>query len=178
MVEVVLLKGIEPVTGVKASAGSPGYATRLLSQLAPGQLLFARVEAILSDGSFKVVVAGQEMRMALPSYVAAGDMLELTFLTREPRPTFSLQENLPAMTSAPVLSAAGRLVAALMPQAGAPAMIAASPTAAPLLDTLPENGATLSAALEKTLTQSGLFYESHQADWVAGKRDLAQLQNI
>ena len=45
----------------------------------------------------------------------------------------------------------------------------------PLLSTAPADGARLSGQLAHTLSTSGLFYESHQAQWVAGARDLPQI---
>jgi flagellar hook-length control protein FliK len=171
------VSGIDPVAAIKPASGSRGEAQRLLAQLEPGQILSARVGARLPDGNFRVEVAGQELRMALPAYVAAGDTLELSFITYEPRPTFALQERLAQAQSAPVLSAAGRLVAAMMPQPGEPAVLAAATAGAPLLAALPADGVGLSAALEHTLAQSGLFYEAHQAEWVAGRHDLAQLRS-
>lgn len=176
MIAAALLIGVEPVAAGKPAGSARGEALRLLLQLDPGQIVSARIEARLPDGSFKVEVAGQQMRMALPAYVAAGDTLELTFLTHEPRPTFALQELPLQAASAPVLSAAGRLVAATMLQPGELAVVTAASTAAPLLAALPADGAALSATLEHRLVQSGLFYESHQAEWVAGKRDLAQIR--
>jgi hypothetical protein len=172
----VPLNGIDRVTALKPVGGDRGEALRFQLQFEPGQVVSARIEAKLADGSFKVVLAGQELRMALPDYVAAGDTLELTFVSNDPRPTFTLQEPPPRAASEPVLSAAGRLVAAMLPQSGEPAMLAAAPTAAPLLAALPADGAALSLSLRDTLAQSGLFYEAHQAEWVAGKHDLAQLR--
>jgi hypothetical protein len=172
----VPLKGIDPVAALKPVSGARSEAQRFPLQLEPGQVVSARIETRLSDGSFKVQVANQELRMALPAYVAAGDTLELTFVTHDPRPTFALQEQPMPAASAPVLSAAGRLVAAMMPQPGDPAVLAAASNAAPLLAALSADGAGLSASLQQTLTQSGLFYEAHQAEWLAGKRDLAQLR--
>jgi hypothetical protein len=60
-------------------------------------------------------------------------------------------------------------------QAGAlaGALTAAS---APLLGAAPADGARLAGALAQTLGSSGLFYESHQAEWIAGGRDLAQIR--
>ncbi len=173
MITAVLASAIEPV----ASGSARGEALRFLLQLKPGQVVSARIETKLPDGSFKVDVAGQQLRMTLPAYAAAGDTLELTFLAREPRPTFALQERLPQAVGAAALSAAGRQVEAMLPQPGEPAVITAASTAAPLLAALSFDGARLSALLEHTLAQSGLFYEAHQADWVAGKRDLAQLRS-
>jgi hypothetical protein len=168
------LNGIDPVAALKPVGGARGEAQRFLLQLDTGQVVSARVEAELPDGSFKVQLAGRELRMALPGYVAAGDTLELTFVSNDPRPTFALRD--PQAAGAPRLSAAGRLVATMMTQPGRPAVLAAATNTAPLLAALPANGAALSASLEQTLTQSGLFYEAHQAEWLAGKHDLAQLR--
>lgn len=239
MIPVILLKGVEPVTAGKSVASGRPDALRLLPQLDPGDILSARIEAKLPDGSYKVMVAGQPLRMALPSYVAPGDTLELAFVTREPRLTFALRDmsqaastpapasilpaagrpdaatmlragepalqsnlapgdtlelalvtreprlilalnDVPQAASAPaplpLLSAAGRLVAATMLQPGELALPVTASTAAPLLAAPPADGARLSSALAQTLAGSGLFYESHQAEWVAGKRDLAQIR--
>ncbi|MGP1675534.1 MAG: flagellar hook-length control protein FliK [Burkholderiales bacterium] len=235
MLPLISLKGVEPVTAARPVGSGRADALRLLPQLDPGAILSARVEAKLPDGSYKVMVAGQPLRMNLPSYIAAGDTLELAFVTREPRLTFVLKnsqqtasapapiasgaarplaatmlqpggqalssnlasadtlelalvaheprlafapKNLPQALPAPppVLSAAGRLVAATMLQPGALALPVAASATAPLLSAPPANGARLSVALAQTLATSGLFYESHQAEWVAGKLDLAQIR--
>ena len=172
-IPVAALVGIE--------AGRPGTllasrtdAGALLPQAMPGQVLSARVDAVLPDGNFRVTVAGQPMSMALPKYFAPGDTLKLVFLARDPRLTFTLNEA-PQPSPAAVLSSAGRMVASVLPRPGEAAMPAGVANAAPLLAAAPEGGSALAAKLEGTLTQSGLFYESHQAEWVAGKRDLAAL---
>jgi hypothetical protein len=177
MIPVILLRGVEAVAAGKSVASGRDLALRLLPQLEPGDILSARVEARLPDGNYKVMLAGQQMSMSLPTYVAPGDTLELAFVTREPRLTFALRDAAQAAAApAPVLSAAGRLVAATMLQPGQPPMVTTASAAAPLLVAVPADGAALSVALEQTLAQSGLFYESHQAEWIAGRRELAQLR--
>ena len=177
MIPIILLKGVEPVAAAKPLGSSRESAYRLLPQLDPGDILSARVEAKLPDGSFKVVLSGQAMRMSLPSHVAAGDTLSLTFVSREPRLTFALKDLPQAESSpSPLLSAAGRLVAATMLQPGELALPLAAATTAPLLAAPPADGARLSGALAQTLAGSGLFYESHQAEWVSGQRNLAQVR--
>ena len=176
MIPAILLKGTEPAIGVRSVASGRSDALRLLPQLDPGEILSARVDAKLPDGSYKVLVAGQELRMSLPSFVAPGDALELAFVTREPSPTFKLQSVLPqGAADAPSLSTAGRLVAAAMLQAGAAPMPTTAAVPGPLLSAAPADGTRLSGQLAQTLSTSGLFYESHQAQWVAGTRDLPQL---
>jgi len=176
MIPAILLKGSEPVIGTRSVASGRTDALRLLPQLDPGEILSARVDAKLPDGSYKVLVAGQELRMSLPTFVAAGDTLELAFVTREPSPTFKLQSVLPqGAAEAPSLSTAGRLVAAAMLQPGQTPMPTTAAVSGPLLNAAPADGARLSGQLAHTLSTSGLFYESHQAQWVAGTRDLPQL---
>lgn len=175
MIPVIFLKGIEPVAAAKPTGSGRADALRLLPQLDPGDILSARIEAKLPDGSYKVIVSGQPLSMALPSYIAPGDTLELAFVTREPRLTFALKD-MPQAAPAPLLSAAGRLIAATMLQSGEFVLSVAASATAPLLAAPPTDGARLSGALAQTLAESGMFYESHQAEWVAGKRDLAQIR--
>lgn len=177
MIPIILLKGVEPVAAAKPLGSGRESAFSLLPQLDPGDILSARVEAKLPDGSFKVVLAGQAMSMSLPSHVAAGDTLSLSFVSREPRLTFALKY-LPQAASSPppLLSAAGRLVAATMLQPGELALPLAAAETAPLLAAPPADGARLSGALAQTLAGSGLFYESHQAEWVSGQRNLTQIR--
>lgn len=175
MIPVILLKGVGQVAAAKPIGSGRANALRLLPQLEPGDILSARVEAKLPDGSYKVMVAGQPMSMALPSYIAPGDTLELAFVTREPRLTFALKD-VPQAAPALLLSAAGRLIAATMLQPGELVLSVAASATAPLLAAPPADGARLSGALAQTLAESGIFYESHQAEWIAGKRDLAQIR--
>jgi len=170
MIPAMVLRGVDAIAALRPLGSSRNDALRLLPQLDPGDVVSARIEAKLPDGSFKALVAGQALNLALPAYVAAGDTLELTFIAREPRLTFAMQDA-PPEVAPPLLSAAGRLVAATMLAPGETAMPAAASAAAPLLATAPQGG----AALAHTLAQSGLFYEAHQAQWLSGKRELAQI---
>jgi hypothetical protein len=166
------LGAVEPAAAA-APVGSR-QAQGLLPGLEFGQLVRATVEAQMADGSFHVTVANQPLRMALPGQFSAGEQIELKFLAREPRPTFMLVSS--ALATDPVeLSLPSRLLAAIMPAQGGATMAAPLLAAAPLSAALSGDAAGMSTALLDALTQSGLFYESHQAQWVAGKRPLAQL---
>lgn len=174
MIPATVLRGVDQITPAKAIGVDRAANLRvLLPQLEPGDIVSARIEAKLPDGNFKVLVAGQRMSMALPSYVAPGDTLKLTFVAREPRLTFALNE---ASQTAPALSPTGRLVAAVLAAPGQPASAPTVSAASPLLTALPGDGTGLTTALKEALGQSGLFYEAHQAEWVTGKRDLVQLR--
>ena len=177
MIPVIVLRGVEAIAAAKAVRGGQADPLRLLPKFDPGDILSARVEARLPDGNYKVTLAGQPMSMALPSHFAPGDRLELAFVAREPRLTFALRD-IPqaAAAPAPSLSAAGRLIAATMLPAGGRAAVTVLSGVAPLFASMPADGARLSGTLAQTLAASGLFYESHQAEWLAGKRDLAQIR--
>jgi flagellar hook-length control protein FliK len=151
-----------------------GNSDTLLPQAMPGQALSARVDAVLPDGNFRVTVANQPLNMTLPKYFAPGDTLQLVFVSREPRLTFALNET-PQTYPAAVVSATGRMIASVLPRSGAAATPVTIADAAPMLAAAPQDGVALTNKLQATLTQSGLFYESHQAEWVAGQRDLALL---
>ena len=176
-IPVAMLRGVDALTPERPLAGKRDHALRLLPQFDPGDIVSAKVEAKLPDGSYKVLIGSQSLRMVLPDGIAPEDTLELEFITRDARLTFVLKSVTQAGgTPAPQLSATGRLLAATMLPTGAAAAPLAASGASPLLAAPPANGVGLSGALAQTLAQSGLFYESHQAQWVAGSRDLAQLR--
>lgn len=89
-------------------------------------------------------------------------------------PDFSAGQRFPASTGAS-LSATGRFLGALAQDA---ARLTAAPpltSTEPLLSAPPADSRQLPALLREALSRSGLFYESHQAQWVAGRRTLGQL---
>jgi len=74
------------------------------------------------------------------------------------------------------LSATGRFLGALAQDAAKSPVAAPLTSAAPVLSGPPADSRQLPALLRQALSQSGLFYESHQALWLAGKRTLEQLR--
>jgi hypothetical protein len=85
----------------------------------------------------------------------------------------------PAATESPSgtasLSAAARIIASVLHAVeGAPATATLRGTA-PLVGATPPPPAQLAQHLEQLISQSGLFYESHVAEWAEGKRSLPEL---
>lgn len=172
MVPELVLNAVAALGSGRTAQSARGEILRLLPQLQPGDLLNAHVEARLPDGSFKVVVAGQALRMELPAGIASGETLELEFLGREPL-SFALKGTL-AGDPAPLLSRAAQLIASLLPEASETAIGPLS-VAKPVLAAPAEDAAVLGPALERALRQTGLFYESHQVQWLQGERRLDEL---
>lgn len=140
-----------------------------LPQIAMGQEVSAKVETLLPNGNFRVNIGNQPLQMSLPQGTKPGDTVGLVLVGREPRLTFRL--DMPQNTSA--LSETGRMIAQLLPDASQP-----NPPLTqthPILASIPADSKQLAQSLQSTLAHSGLFYESHQAQWVAGERPLAQL---
>ncbi|MBY0578124.1 MAG: flagellar hook-length control protein FliK [Burkholderiales bacterium] len=142
-----------------------------LPQVSVGQQVSATVEERLPNGNFRVSIDNQPLQMSLPQGTKAGDTIDLVLISREPRLTFRL--DLPQQAS-PALSTTGRLIAQLLPDASKPNPPLTQ--ANPILETPPSDPAQLAQSLKSALSQSGLFYESHQAQWVMGERPLSQLQ--
>jgi len=61
-----------------------------VTKLEPGQKLQGTVQSQVSEGMFKVQVAGQTLQMRLPGAPKSGDVLNLQVVTTNPRLTFSI----------------------------------------------------------------------------------------
>lgn len=152
----------------------------------PGQRLTAMVLASLPNGRFQVQVGDMALDMNLPRNTQPGEQVELTFVSSQPRLTFALTRDLPAAAGNNLatdakpqvtLSDSARYLGALLQKISDRAETQAAPLdkTAPLLSAAPSDTREFAAALRNTLSQSGLFYESHQAQWVAGERKLTDL---
>lgn len=150
-----------------------------LPEFTPGQRITATIDRALPDGQFSALVAGKTVTLALPSGLGAEDLqpgrtLELE-VTRNTPQAVHAQLAQPEPEPRPALSQTGRLISILLTgqQGAEPATLAAGK---PLLAAPPASAAPLVPALQQALTQSGLFYESHQAQWIAGKLGTADLR--
>jgi hypothetical protein len=118
--------------------------------------------------------------MKLPRSAHLGETFNLIFLSRAPKPTFGLVLESPPLASQ--LSEIGRFISTLLQQ---PLLLpsdsrSAQPDVAPLLSAPPHEGTPaqhtqLAQGLMQAISSSGLFYEFHLAQWVAGKRSLTGL---
>ena len=162
--------------------------TDALTNLAPGQRIMAEIQALLPNGTYRAVVAQRNVTLALPFSAKPGDTLELEVAESDGKLTLafvanrtsgsgdaaSLDESVPT-----TLSRTGQLIGQLIGnkendgQRAAPAPLNGSK---PLVIDMPETGAELAPVLKQALTQSGMFYEAHQARWVAGEIPTAALK--
>jgi len=172
-----------------------------LPQWTAGQKLPAHVLASLPNGRFQVSVGDQVLDMNLPKNTQAGDNVELIYVANQPRLTFVLSRETQATANAnaAAIAARGDLPFAAVDEAGkAPVTLSdtakflgalmqkvaerqndsqssALVKANAVVTAPPADSREFAVALRGALSQSGLFYESHQAQWVAGERSLAEL---
>jgi hypothetical protein len=151
-------------------------SSRELSPLAPGQPVDGTVEQQTRAG-FVVSINGRNFEIKLPVGTRTGDLLRMVYVNNDPRPTFALLRiERGGEPPAARLSDAGKLLAMLQEAEGtADEGPAATETAPVFPSRMPETPAA-ATLLREALTLSGLFYESHQAQWVLGTRSTAQLQ--
>jgi hypothetical protein len=144
---------------------------------APGEQMSARVEASLPGGRFHVRVDDLLLEMNLPDGFKAGDRIELQFVSAQPRPSFILNSQPEPARQDVELSPGGRALGEILksvtPEKQSQAAVVKA--AAPLLPAPSTEAPKLAEALSKALTTSGVFYESHQSQWVLGQRPVQDL---
>lgn len=141
-----------------------------------GQKVQGAIQAEVSPGLFKVRVLEQMLHMHLPESLKSGDVVELQVMSLQPRLTFSLSASSNPLSTPEQLSNTSRLLSFLAQQPLEKAHVRAA-RSDPLLATAEAATDTgkLAGKLHESLSQSGLFYEAHQAQWMAGARSTAQL---
>ncbi len=158
-----------------------------LPKLLPGERFTATLTRPLPDGTFQAIVAGKSYTLALNTSAKAGDTLELVVVRNSAKALVAQHAATPSGLAGefdaagpgakPNLSATGRLIGYLL-TGQPPSRPASLAGGVPLLDAAPTpaDAATLAPALRQALARSGLFYESHQLRWLAGKLDVASLR--
>lgn len=139
-----------------------------------GQKVQGTIQSQVGNGVFRVRVLEQMMNMQLPTDLKSGDVIELQVMSLQPRLTFSLSASTNPLSTPDQLSNTSRLLSALAQQPQEQSVVRATQSA-PLMSAATTNTTELAGKLQQSLSQSGLFYEAHQAQWIAGARSTAQL---
>ncbi|OIQ86304.1 flagellar hook-length control protein FliK [mine drainage metagenome] len=150
-----------------------------LADLAQGQRFSAVILEALPGNVYKALVDGKPVTLQLDLPAAAGDQLDLQVVAQTPglitaqlATSRSDSGSLYQYTS---LSRAGQLIGQLLVAEGETPPAAALNRGQPLLAQPPADAKELAPALAEAAGKSGLFYEAHQAQWVAGKLPLEAL---
>ncbi|HNM74813.1 MAG TPA: flagellar hook-length control protein FliK, partial [Accumulibacter sp.] len=144
--------------------------------------VLAEIQSVLPNGSYRALINQRSVTLALPFAAKAGDAIELAVTARDGKLTLAVvaQGGNPATTPSTAihLSPAGQLIHDLLgetrPGSNAPSALALNDNR-PIAEQPPRSGQELSPLLQQAIRQSGMFYESHQAEWVAGRLPQAEL---
>ncbi|MCC7092236.1 MAG: flagellar hook-length control protein FliK, partial [Nitrosomonas sp.] len=173
---------ITPLTQIKSVTPVTAIAdTHLPAEFELGQKYQAIVEARLPNGNSRVLVADKLLQMNLPEKFQPGHKLELVFISPESDPKFLLLDEASTETQEKntTLSITGRFLGLLMQEGAKHALantLQSLTSPVPIVKGASINSAELPVLLQKAITQSGLFYESHQAQWLNGENTLENLQ--
>ncbi|MEI7531564.1 MAG: flagellar hook-length control protein FliK [Betaproteobacteria bacterium] len=137
-----------------------------------GRTYLAEVFAKFDDESATIKINDQLLNMKLPGEgIVAGQQLKLRLLNDTPNLTFLLDNKLaPSLKSENVdISHGSTLINQFLDEVKEGAEIHLKEIVAPLTQT-PKNPQVIAQDLKQAISMSGLFYESHLADYVEGKR--------
>jgi hypothetical protein len=137
----------------------------------PDGLIRGRVDALLADGQVRVSIAGRMLQFMPPRPMMPGEFIHMKVAARTPQLILQIADT--AGESVADLSTAAALIGKLSaPGAPRPGVITLPHS---LLASPPVDSRAVASQLARTVADSGLFYESHQAEWAEGGRTLAQL---
>lgn len=152
--------------------------TDKLSDLVVGQRVMAEVQALLPNGTYRALINQRNITLALPFSARSGDTLELEVTESDGKLALAVvahQEGDAKATREAVsatLSRTGQLIGRLFSRNGKTENDAkALPLNGnrPIAGTPPGSAQELLPLLKEAIARSGMFYESHQAEWVEGR---------
>lgn len=146
-----------------------------LPGMRPGEFVSVYVLNNLPNGRYHVLVKDQLLDLNLPNNAQPGEVMELKVERNDGRLQFSIpNQNLANPAPASVsLSPTARLLTETLQ--GAQTQEPAHLTGTQPLSEAEPQAAPLAENLRQTIRDSGLFYESHQQQWVQGQKPLADL---
>lgn len=194
---VAPLARVTPVQAAEEIASTVQDLNFRTAQLVKGQNYFGQVMARLQPGVFQVNVQGNTFRMELGQQVSIGQQMLLRFVGDNPVPTFRMLSQqagqleaakqfgmMLASTALPATGAESGVSAALSRGARILSQQLAQAANGETSQTLasdkvvsqaPQHPRVLAQDIQRALTTSGLFYESHLEQFTAGKTTLANL---
>ncbi|SET50298.1 hook-length control protein FliK [Nitrosomonas marina] len=168
---------INPVAPISRTSKVPD-SNQELSHFVPGEKYQAFVERRLPNGNFSIHIADKSLQMRLPDNIQSGDEVTLTFITHQPRLKFALHHGNThdAVRQNTLISTAGQFVDTIIhAKDSSPIPSSSVRTNSELTHTV-INSPEYPHLLQKTIRQSGLFYESHLAQWIKGNYSLEELR--
>lgn len=171
-------------TSLRPVAPTQEIADRL-SGLAAGQKVMAEIQAALPNGTYRAIINQRSITLALPFSAKSGDSLELLVTESDGKLALAVVSRQEGESDKPgtasttsTLSRTGQLISDLFSGVrdtkGGSASLPLNGNQ-PIASTPPSSAQDLLPLLKQAITQSGMFYESHQAEWFEGRFTQAAL---
>ena len=169
---------VKPITPATPTASSNSHGGNTNTEFVVGQHYKGLVEARLSNGNYNVLISNKLVQIQLPANAQPGDKLDLLLVSNDPKLQFAVQQDNPAspaktLANQATISPVGKFLDVLLHNHTSLPTLTTN-TIAVLAD-LSINRQILPSLLQKSISQSGLFYESHLVKWINGKTTLNQL---
>lgn len=166
-----------PIGGINPTVAPTGVSQSVQTSLKVGVDYLGKIVSFDASGTAEVQIGDQLFGMKLGSNFAAGDVLRFRFLGSNPNPTFLLLSSgsNQAGFENVVLSVTSLLITQLQDEAQLQGQLSKVESLLPPLLQNPQNPQLTAAQLQNAIIMSGLFYESHLANFAKGKWPLNAL---
>jgi hypothetical protein len=166
-----------PIGGINPAIAPTGVGQSSQTNLKVGLEYVGKVISFDSAGPAEVQIGDQVFGMKLGSNFSVGDVLHFQFLGSNPNPTFLLLSSgaNQAVLENVILSGTSLLIAQLQDEAQLQGQLSRVESVLPPLLQNPQNTQLTAAQLQNAIMMSGLFYESHLANFAKGKWPLNAL---
>lgn len=162
------------------SAVNPLAAVRGIPQDLPehesGQRFTARIVARQADGNYRALVGDRPVTLSMQTPAQPGDVLDLVIVERTPRAIVAaLADSTDSHPGMATLSRTAKMIGELL--GAVPPKPAPLDGGRPLLPAppMPGHAAAIAPRLEQAISESGMFFEAHQALWASGRFALDRL---
>ena len=166
-------------TALRPVAPEQDLADRLAG-LSVGDKVMAQIQAMQPNGTYRALINQRVITLALPFSAKSGDTLELQVTESDGKLALAVVSGQAGddgggeggdTSVRATLSRTGQLIGTLFSNARNSGDTAAVPLNEnqPIASTTPVSAQDLLPQLKQALTQSGMFYEAHQAEWVEGR---------
>lgn len=171
-----LIGRLQDSSGTGRSTASPSGTNNTVTKFESGQQYQGVVQAKLGDGLFNVQISGQTIQMRLPNHIRSGEALKLEVIATRPKVTFAMIPSTNPLSTPEKISATAKILSNLaeLPIERQTVQQLDSKVIWHAEQSAPD-ARLLADALREALGKSGLFYESHQAQWIRGERSVKQL---
>ena len=166
-----------PIGGINPAIAPSGIGQSNQPTLQVGVEYLGKIVSFDASGTAEVQIGSQVFGMKLGSHFAVGDVLHFRFLGSDPNPTFLLLSrgaNQAGFENV-ILSGTSLLIAQLQDEAKLQGQLSKVDSLLPPLLQNPQNPQLTAAQLQNAIIMSGLFYESHLANFARGKWPLNAL---